>query len=143
LEEAVSQRKRSSRLAIKENEKEEARLAVLKKAEEEEKLGRVRRLEARQKREEEERMRREAAREKRRVDREERERKAQAGEEEEEWDEIPQMPACLLTNLTSLSGRMQARRSTSSEMTHNNAKPPLKGPKPSQGGREQRPLHRR
>jgi hypothetical protein len=117
-------------------------MAALKKAEEEEKLGRVRRLEARQKREEEDRMKREAAREKRRLDREERERKAQAGEEEE-WDEIPQMPACSLANFASSSGRTQARRSTSSEMTHNNAKPPLKGPKPSQDGREQRPLHRR
>ncbi|KAH8994805.1 hypothetical protein EDB92DRAFT_1972371 [Lactarius akahatsu] len=75
LEEAVSQRKRSSRLAVKENEKEEARLAAVKKAEEEEKLSRARRLEARQKREEEERLKREAAREKRRLDREERERK--------------------------------------------------------------------
>ncbi|KAF8501453.1 hypothetical protein F5888DRAFT_1232099 [Russula emetica] len=83
MEEAVSQRKRSSRLAIKENEKEETRLAALRKAEEEEKLSRARRLEARQKREEEERMKREIAREKRRLDREERERRAQAGEEEE------------------------------------------------------------
>ncbi|KAH9178342.1 hypothetical protein EDB89DRAFT_2064118 [Lactarius sanguifluus] len=75
LEEAVSQRKRSSRLAVKENEKEEARLAAVKKAEEEEKLSRARRLEARQRREEEERLKREVAREKRRLDREERERK--------------------------------------------------------------------
>jgi hypothetical protein len=85
LEEAVSQRKRSSRLAIKENEKEEVRLAALRKAEEDDKLSRVRRLEARQKREEEERMKREIAREKRRLDREERERRAQTGEEEEKW----------------------------------------------------------
>ena len=85
MEEAVSQRKRSSRLAIRENEKEEARLAALRKAEEEEKLSRVRRLEARQKREEEERLKREAAREKRRLDREEREKRAQAKEEEERW----------------------------------------------------------
>lgn len=81
LEEAVSQRKRSSRLAMKESEKEEARLTAIRKAEEEEKLSRVRRLEARQRREEEERVKREAAREKRRLDREERERKAQAGVE--------------------------------------------------------------
>src|SRR5712671_5067525 len=84
MEEAVSQRKRSSRLAIKESEKEEVRLTSLRKAEEEEKLSRLRRLEARQKREEEERLRREAAREKRRLDREERERRAQT-EEEEKW----------------------------------------------------------
>ncbi|KAI9440096.1 hypothetical protein H4582DRAFT_1577070 [Lactarius indigo] len=83
LEEAVSQRKRSSRLAVKENEKEEARLAAMKKAEEEDKLSRARRLEARQKREEEERLKREAAREKRRLDREERERRAQAGAEQQ------------------------------------------------------------
>ena len=82
LEEAVSQRKRSSRLAVKENEKEEARLAAIQKAEEEEKLSRARRLEARQKREEEERLKREVAREKRRLDREERERKAQVGTEQ-------------------------------------------------------------
>ncbi|KAI0297293.1 hypothetical protein B0F90DRAFT_1740819 [Multifurca ochricompacta] len=76
VEEAISQRKRSSRLAMKESEKEEARLATLRKAEEEEKLGRMRRLEARLKREEEERLKKEAAREKRRLDREGRERKA-------------------------------------------------------------------
>lgn len=83
VEEAVSQRKRSSRLAVKESEKEEARLAAMKKAEEEEKLSRVRRLEARQMREEEERLKREAAREKRRLDREEREKKAQVGAEQQ------------------------------------------------------------
>ncbi|KAF8274826.1 hypothetical protein EI94DRAFT_1768633 [Lactarius quietus] len=81
LEEAVSHRKRSSRLAVKESEKEEARQAAMKKAEEEEKLSRARRLEARLKREEEGREKREAAREKRRLDREERERKAQTGSE--------------------------------------------------------------
>jgi site-specific DNA-cytosine methylase len=83
LEEAVSHRKRSSRLAVKENEKEEARQAAIKKAEEEEKLSRARRLEARLKREEEERLKREVAREKRRLDREERERKAQTGAEQQ------------------------------------------------------------
>ncbi|KAH9958538.1 hypothetical protein BC827DRAFT_1261223 [Russula dissimulans] len=82
LEDAVTQRKRSSRLALKESEKEEAKLAALRKAEEEEKLSRLRRLEARQKREEEERLKREAAREKRRLDREERERQALTAEEE-------------------------------------------------------------
>ena len=87
LEEAVSHRKRSSRLAVKENEKEEARQAAIKKAEEEEKLSRARRLEARLKREEEDRLKREAAREKRRLDREERERKAQTGATgaEQQW----------------------------------------------------------
>jgi flagellar biosynthesis GTPase FlhF len=83
LEEAVSHRKRSSRLAVKENEKEEARQAAMKRAEEEEKLSRARRLEARQKREEEERLKREVAREKRRLDREERERRAQIGAEQQ------------------------------------------------------------
>ncbi|THH09749.1 hypothetical protein EW146_g8602, partial [Bondarzewia mesenterica] len=73
LEEAVTHRKRSSRLAMKESEKEESRLAAVKKAEEEEKQSRARRLEARRKREEEEREKREDAREKRRREREERE----------------------------------------------------------------------
>jgi hypothetical protein len=120
---------------VKENEKEEARMTAVRKAEEEEKLSRVRRLEARQKREEEERLKREEAREKRRLDREERERKAQAGEEEEKWG-IFLMPACPLT-FASLSGR---RRSTSSEMTHNNTMLPEK---PSKLSQEWEPLHRR
>ncbi|KAI9451079.1 hypothetical protein BJY52DRAFT_1125459 [Lactarius psammicola] len=109
LEEAVSQRKRSSRLAVKENEKEEARLAAIKKAEEEEKLSRARRLEARQKREEEERLKREAAREKRRLDREERERKAQAGAERQ-WVIFLRHLAKSLSS----AGRIRVRWSTAS-----------------------------
>ncbi|TFY83027.1 hypothetical protein EWM64_g983 [Hericium alpestre] len=73
LEEAVSHRKRSSRLAMKETEKEEQKLAIQRQAEEEEKMGRARRAEARARKEEEEREKRESAREKRRHDREERE----------------------------------------------------------------------
>ena len=70
LEEALNTRKRSSRLATRENEKEAARLAALKKAEEDERMSRTRRAEARQKREEEERLKRETAREERRMKRE-------------------------------------------------------------------------
>ncbi|KAJ4479956.1 hypothetical protein J3R30DRAFT_3873140 [Lentinula aciculospora] len=83
-EEAVTQRKRSSRIAIKESEKEEARLAAKKKAEEEEKMSRARRLEARQRKEEVERIKRETAREQRRKEREAKEeREAQEAEEKE------------------------------------------------------------
>ncbi|KAK7051068.1 hypothetical protein VNI00_005180 [Paramarasmius palmivorus] len=80
MEEAIVHRKRSSRIAIKESEKEEARLAAQRKAEEEEKMGRARRAEARQKKEESERMKRELAREQRRK---EREAQAEAQEREE------------------------------------------------------------
>jgi hypothetical protein len=140
MEEAISQRKRSSRLAIKENEKEEARLSSLRKAEEEEKLSRVRRLEARQKREEEERLKREAAREKRRLDREERERKAQAREEEEEERWVPLFESFCARRLMHHSGRMRARRSTSSESTqHHNGSHPRKLPKASLDDHERRP----
>jgi hypothetical protein len=138
MEEAVSQRKRSSRLAIKETEKEEARLAALRKAEEEEKLSRVRRLEARQKREEEERLKREAAREKRRLDREERERNGRA-REEEQW--VIFLEYSRTRRLMHNSGRMRARRSTSSESIHHNTRRPLKHPKPSLDGQERRPFH--
>ena len=51
----MSQRKRSSRIAMKEIEKEEARLLARKKAEDEEKNARARRQEARVRKEEEER----------------------------------------------------------------------------------------
>ena len=117
MEEAVSHRKRSSRLAVKESEKEEARQAAIKKAEEEEKLSRARRLEARLKREEEERLKREAAREKRRLDREERERKAQTGATgaEQQWVIFF---GSILQNHTTFAGRIQVCRSMSSEMTH-------------------------
>ncbi len=138
MEEAVSQRKRSSRLAIKETEKEEARLAELRKAEEEEKLSRVRRLEARQKREEEERLKREAAREKRRLDREERERNPRA-REEEQW--VIFLEYSRTRRLMHHSGRMRARRSTSSESIHYKTRRPLKHPKPSLDGQERRPFH--
>ncbi|KAF9000745.1 hypothetical protein BDQ17DRAFT_1281976 [Cyathus striatus] len=73
LEEAISHRKRSSRIAMKESEKEEARLEAKRLAEENEKMGRERRLEARRRKEEEERLRRENAREQRRKEREARE----------------------------------------------------------------------
>ncbi|KAH9941354.1 hypothetical protein B0H21DRAFT_811643 [Amylocystis lapponica] len=76
IEEAVVHRKRSSRIAVKESEKEEARLAAKKKAEESEKLARAKRAEARMKKEEAEREKRERAREQRRIEREEREQRA-------------------------------------------------------------------
>ncbi|KAF9452324.1 hypothetical protein P691DRAFT_795034 [Macrolepiota fuliginosa MF-IS2] len=76
-EEALVHRKRSSRIAIRESEREEARLAAQRQAEEEEKMSRTRRLEARRQREEEERLRREQAREQRRKEREAREMRRQ------------------------------------------------------------------
>jgi hypothetical protein len=79
LEEALVQRKRSSRIAVKESEKEEARLIAKRHAEMEEKFSRARRLEARLQKEEAERERRENAREQRR-----REREAKEQEEKRE-----------------------------------------------------------
>ncbi|EAU85649.2 hypothetical protein CC1G_10921 [Coprinopsis cinerea okayama7 len=70
LEEALSHRKRSSRLAQRESEKEAARIAAQKKAEEDAQMARTRRLEARLKREQEEREKKERAREERRANRE-------------------------------------------------------------------------
>ncbi|KAJ7573887.1 hypothetical protein C8J56DRAFT_980774 [Mycena floridula] len=67
LEDAVVQRKRSSRIAVKENAKEEARLAMKRKEEEAERMGRARRAEARQMKDEAERQRRELIREQRRL----------------------------------------------------------------------------
>ncbi|KAH8117756.1 hypothetical protein DFH11DRAFT_1723784 [Phellopilus nigrolimitatus] len=72
-EEALMNRKRSSRIAVKETEKESARAAAVKQAEDDEKMARMRRLEARTRKEEEEKLRREQAREQRRREREERE----------------------------------------------------------------------
>jgi len=84
IEEAVVHRKRSSRIALKETEKEEARAAALRKAEEEEKQARAKRQEARAKKEEAEREKREQAREQRRLEREARERKIQSRNEPKE-----------------------------------------------------------
>ncbi|TFK19694.1 hypothetical protein FA15DRAFT_165056 [Coprinopsis marcescibilis] len=70
LEEALSHRKRSSRLAQREHDKEAAKIAAHKKAEEDAQNARTRRLEARQQREEEERLKKEKAREERRANRE-------------------------------------------------------------------------
>ncbi|EMD33317.1 hypothetical protein CERSUDRAFT_117938 [Gelatoporia subvermispora B] len=84
IEEAIVHRKRSSRIALKESEKEEARVAAKRKAEEDEKFARVRRVEARAKKEEEEREKRERAREQRRKEREEREERARAKAERAE-----------------------------------------------------------
>ncbi|KAG0708112.1 hypothetical protein DFH29DRAFT_1047975 [Suillus ampliporus] len=69
-EEAVVHRKRSSRIAIKESEKEQELLAARKRAEEDEKMSRARRAEARRQKEEADRIKRETAREQRRKERE-------------------------------------------------------------------------
>ncbi|KAJ3890976.1 hypothetical protein GG344DRAFT_48286 [Lentinula edodes] len=87
-EESITQRKRSSRIAIRESEKEEVRLAAKKKAEEEEKMSRAKRLEARQRKEEAERIKRETAREQRRKEREEKEeREAREAKEKEKKEQ--------------------------------------------------------
>ncbi|KAF8622584.1 hypothetical protein AX15_006928 [Amanita polypyramis BW_CC] len=70
LEEAITYRKRSSRIALKESEKEQALAATRKQAEEEERLSRAKRLEARQQREEERQLRLENAKIQRRKERE-------------------------------------------------------------------------
>ncbi|KAG9315126.1 hypothetical protein JVU11DRAFT_4249 [Chiua virens] len=72
-EEAVVHRKRSSRIAMKETEREEERAAMRKRTEEAEKMSRARRLEVRQQKEQAERLRRENMREQRRNERELRE----------------------------------------------------------------------
>ncbi|KAI1786771.1 hypothetical protein LXA43DRAFT_1032456 [Ganoderma leucocontextum] len=87
MEEAVVHRKRSSRIAIKESEKEEARLAAKKNAEEEDKLARTRRQEARRKKEEAERAKRERTRDERAKERDAREARAQAKAERQEREE--------------------------------------------------------
>ncbi|KAF8899871.1 hypothetical protein CPB84DRAFT_1847439 [Gymnopilus junonius] len=86
LEDALVHRKRSSRIALKESEREEARLTARRKQEEEEKQSRAKRLEARLKKEEAERIKRENAREQRRKERETREesRKTSAAPEVEQ-----------------------------------------------------------
>lgn len=72
-EEALLNRKRSSRIAIREFERETSRLVAQKQAEDEERLARLRRAEARARKEEEERANREKERERRRLEREQRE----------------------------------------------------------------------
>lgn len=75
---ALTQRKRSSRLLLRQSEREEAEAAARKVAEEEERNSRAKRQEARAKKEEADRERRETARELRRREREEKEAKEQA-----------------------------------------------------------------
>ncbi|KAJ7017514.1 hypothetical protein C8F04DRAFT_1085451 [Mycena alexandri] len=86
LEEAVVHRKRSSRIANKESEKEEARQLARQKAEVVEKKNRAQRLEARLAKEEAERERREAAREQRRKAKEEQEQEGESAPDEESTD---------------------------------------------------------
>jgi septal ring factor EnvC (AmiA/AmiB activator) len=69
-EEAVVHRKRSSRIALKESEKEQEFLTAKRRAEEDEKTSRARRAEARRQKEEADRIKRENAREQRRKERE-------------------------------------------------------------------------
>jgi hypothetical protein len=69
-EEAVVHRKRSSRIALKESEKEQELLTAKRRAEEDEKMSRARRAEARRQKEEVDRINRENAREQRRKERE-------------------------------------------------------------------------
>jgi hypothetical protein len=85
LEEAIVHRKRSSRIANKESEKEEARLLAQQKAEVAEKKSRAQRLEARLAKEEAERERREAAREQRRKAKEAQEVQSAAEAENERF----------------------------------------------------------
>jgi len=87
MEEAITHRKRSSRIAVKESEKEEARLAAKKREEETERDARAHRAEARAKKEEEERAKRELAREQRRIEREEREQRAARMEKRREREQ--------------------------------------------------------
>ena len=85
MEEALVHRKRSSRIAMREIEKEEARVAAIKKAEEDEKMARVRRAEARAREKDAEREAREKAREQRRLEREERVKHDQEEKEREKY----------------------------------------------------------
>jgi hypothetical protein len=62
-------RKRSSRIAVKESEKEQARLAAQLKTDEVERMSRSKRLEMRQRRDEEERLKNEQAKEQRQLER--------------------------------------------------------------------------
>ncbi|KAF8348992.1 hypothetical protein F5887DRAFT_545100 [Amanita rubescens] len=84
LEDAITYRKRSSRIALKESEREQALAVTRKRAEEEERLSRARRLQARQQREEERRMRQENARVQRRKERESKEAERERGVEPEQ-----------------------------------------------------------
>lgn len=77
-EEAVVHRKRSSRIALKESEKEQEFLAAKRRAEEDEKTSRARRAEARRQKEEADRIKRENAREERRKEREAKQAEAKA-----------------------------------------------------------------
>lgn len=69
IEETLMPRKRSSRIAVKESQKEEARLAALRETDEVERMSRSKRLAMRQKRDEEERLKKEQAQEQRQQER--------------------------------------------------------------------------
>ncbi|KAF5367052.1 hypothetical protein D9758_004057 [Tetrapyrgos nigripes] len=112
LEEAVVHRKRSSRLAVKELEKEEARAAARKKVEDDERLGRQRRAEARAKRDEAERTKREQAREQRRKEREAKEEAASDEAEEKAQDESEEIDVGELPPVQNTRRRAQGLRSS-------------------------------
>ncbi|KAJ3572556.1 hypothetical protein NP233_g2998 [Leucocoprinus birnbaumii] len=130
LDEALSHRKRSSRLAIKESEKEEARLAKARKAEEEEKMGRARRLEARRQREEEERLKREQAREQRRKEREAREARRHAEPEQEEESSKEEEPAPPPQPPASSATAPQPQKTTKARAPRQHTKPAANGTAP-------------
>jgi hypothetical protein len=96
VEEAIVNRKRSSRLAIKENEKEVARLAAVKEAEEREQRSRALRLEARQRKEESERIKKKNDREQRMKERQEREMRMQAEKEAKLQQAAPETNAVMV-----------------------------------------------
>lgn len=117
IEEAMVHRKRSSRIAMKESEKEEARMAAIKRAEEDEKEARAKRAEARAKKEQAEREKRENAREQRRLDREEREERARRKEERDRARKyvskfnqffIDVVSPCVQSEALKLSGKVEA-----------------------------------
>ncbi|KAF8558093.1 hypothetical protein OG21DRAFT_1595512 [Imleria badia] len=120
LEEAVVHRKRSSRIAMKETEKEEERAAMRKRVEEEEKMSRARRLEARQQREHAERLRRENAREQRRK---ERELQEQQSAEVQEADPRFGRCSCFMFHVLTAACRLDASADIVQEETNTNLLP--------------------
>ncbi|RDX43989.1 hypothetical protein OH76DRAFT_1389802 [Lentinus brumalis] len=121
-EEAIVHRKRSSRIAIKETEKEEAMRAAKMRAEEEERNSRARRMEARQRKEEEERAKREKAREQRAKEREEREARAKAKAERAEREDAG--PEAGRSTATSVNGTQQSSLQPSRMVTPNGVRTP-------------------
>jgi hypothetical protein len=97
---AVTQRKRSSRLLLRQFEREEAQATARKLSEEEERHSRARRAEARHQKEEADRERRETARETRRKEREEM-------EEMEEMEKLTKKSSSVDDDNTQVKGNTQ------------------------------------